>query len=251
MGTSAAVAWAFAGARRAGPGKESCQDAFACATHGDTLLAAVADGAGSARFGALGARFACESGLNQAMGLLEKFGDPTDVPDESLASLVPEIRRWLTLQASQTGAALEDLATTLLLAMSSPRGLVLLQVGDGACVVRKGDELSTVRFPDQGEYANATFFVTGSNAEAHTHVERVEGPVEAFAMFTDGLQYLVLDAKTWQPHTPFFTRVFDSLNGQNGESAEVSAWLDQMLSSDSVTSRTDDDTSLVIARRVS
>lgn len=248
MGDRPALGWSFASARRAGPGKAVCEDAVAWTQSGDCLIAAIGDGAGSARFSAIGARFVVDTAAAKARDLVERFGSALDVPDEALAGIVPDLRSWLKVQAIQTDGKLEELASTLVLALASPRGIRVVQIGDSACVARIGGELSVARWPDQGEYANATYFVTSADAEANTHVVTLTGEVEAFTLFSDGLLYMLLDPTTRTPHPPFFARVFDALKGRTGECADVSAWLVEMLGSPSVTSRTDDDTSLFVGR---
>jgi hypothetical protein len=225
-----------------------CEDAVAWDLTDDCLIAAIADGAGSARFSAMGAKFVVDTAVAKARELVQRFGSPFDVPEETLAGLVPDLRSWLKVQAIQTGGKLEELASTLVLAIASPRGIRVVQIGDSACVVRIGGELRVARWPDQGEFANATYFVTSADAEANTHVVTIEAPIEAFTLFSDGLLYMLLDPSTRAPHPPFFSRVFDALEGRVGECADVSRWLEEMLASPSVTSRTDDDTSLVVGR---
>ena len=65
-------------------------------------------------------------------------------------------------------------------------------------------------------------------------------------MFTDGLQNLVLNSEDDSPHVPFFDPVFDWMVAQSygdGAAQELSAFLE----SPKVSSRADDDLTLLLA----
>jgi hypothetical protein len=93
-------------------------------------------------------------------------------------------------------------------------------------------------------------------------VRRIHTPIESLALFTDGIQYLVLDHSTKKPHRPFFDALWRQLDlasnrvsvgapsASSLHQGTVSRWLDTMLASPMVTTKTDDDTCIVIARRL-
>ena len=125
-------------------------------------------------------------------------------------------------------------------------------IGDGGIIASRGDGYTLISPPEQGEYANETQFVTD-----HNPMERVRTMVEQdpgwdrLALFSDGLQRLVLDYTGEGlpvPHAPFFDRLFTWLDEQeNGN--DVGFGLERFLASKAVSSRTNDDVSLAAASR--
>jgi hypothetical protein len=232
------VSWAYAYALRAGDGHERCDDVCICETLGDYIIAAVSDGAGSAKHAHEGAAITCQTFLELAIPLFSGAIEPSCL----LASVQKRIPAPLH----------EAHSCTFVGAIAGPKGVLILQIGDGACIVKKSDstEFSIPIWPEETEFLNHTFFVTMPDAEAHLRVHRLEKPIEQLALFTDGLQHLVLDLKTRQPHQPFFRSVFEKLACVPEQDIKASWWLERTLASDPVTKRTDDDTSIVIARRL-
>ena len=243
------MSWTYAYAFRAGDGKGRCDDACVCETLGDTLIAAVADGAGSADKGGVGASIACQAFIEMGVQIFTGTMEPSCLL-ESIRSKIP-------------GGEFETHACTFVGAVADSKGALVLQVGDGACVHRgapahesnKSNTSEESRYdvalwPEETEFLNNTFFVTSPDAEQHLHIRRIAEPVAELALFSDGLQHLILDSKTKTPHQPFFQTIFRPLANVPEHDVKASWWLERQLSSDHVTKRTDDDTSIVIARRL-
>lgn len=120
-------------------------------------------------------------------------------------------------------------------------------VGDGVMVVRDGtDEWSWMFWPQRGEYANTTYFLT--DVIHCPQFEVFSGIVTDIAL-SDGLEPLALNYADKTVHDPFFTGMFEPLVKAEGcgEITTLSASLEQFLSSERVRSRTDDDVSLILA----
>jgi hypothetical protein len=232
------VSWAYAYALRAGNGHERCDDVCICETLGDYIIAAVSDGAGSAEHAREGAAITCQTFLELAIPLFSGAIEPS--------CLVASVQKKIP------SAQLESHSCTFVGAIAGPKGALILQIGDGACIVKQPSttEFSVPIWPEETEFLNHTFFVTMADAEDHLRVHRLEEPIEQLALFTDGLQHLVLDLKTQQPHQPFFRSVFEKLASVPEQDIKASWWLERTLASDPVTKRTDDDTSIVIAKRL-
>jgi hypothetical protein len=127
---------------------------------------------------------------------------------------------------------------------------IAIHVGDGAAVVRGTDGWISASWPNAGEFAGTTFFVTDDEG-AKVRIARLGIRVEQVAVLTDGLERLALDFAKAEPHPQFFDGMMRPLEAATGggRSASVSGGLDRFLGGESVTSRTDDDKTLVIARR--
>ena len=130
---------------------------------------------------------------------------------------------------------------------------VFFQIGDGAIVVsrRQGlGEYDWVFWPQHGEFANTTNFVTQRDAAHALEIEIRHGPIEEVALFTDGIQRLVLDLGAKTAHAPFFRPLFRWLAATKPpETGETSPALVQYLASKQVCDRTDDDKTLILATR--
>src|SRR6185437_980610 len=97
--------------------------------------------------------------------------------------------------ATASGLKVRQYACTLLVAIVSANQAVFWQVGDGAmCFRLDGEESFHYAFwPEKGDYANVTFFVTEPNAEEHLEFDITKGEIVELAVFSDGLERLALD----------------------------------------------------------
>jgi hypothetical protein len=109
-----------------------------------------------------------------------------------------------------------------------------------------------VHWPDHGEFANTTNFLTQPDALDHLRLATFVAPVTRLAMFSDGLERLVLDFQQRAAHGPFFDSIFARMRPPIGAGhlAEISDDLAILLASDKVNARTDDDKSLLCAALV-
>lgn len=247
------MSWSYAWARRSKAGVfDAGDDATGVRQDGEALIVVVADGAGSAELGGVGARIACDTFLEVAASVVRQPA-VTATAGGSEASpahqIFQSIRSRVLGEAESRSATPMTLATTMVGAVLLPDRAFFLQIGDGAAVFQTyQDEYRTAIQPEETEFVNATFFVTSADAEEHVRCEWVPRRVEQVALFTDGLQPLVLHPTDHRPHSAFFDTVFRTLRRADRDE-DSERWLLNMLASDMVTRRTDDDTSIVIARR--
>lgn len=251
-------AWVWAGARVAGTAHlkhgQPCQDSFACRVwqHRGTpaiLIAALADGAGSAERAEVGSALACSLFVDIVAEAFDE-GAREDDGAATLRYAVTETRRALELKAGHDGRGIADYASTFLAAILSPERGVIGQIGDGAVVVgSRGNGWRPVHWPDHGEYANTTCFLTQPDALDQLHLAVLDQPAQQIAMFSDGLERLVLDFRDRSAHAPFFDSIFARMCPRIGVgySADISEALATLLASDRVNARTDDDKSLLCA----
>ena len=228
-----------------------CQDRLACVvlTNG-ALVAVVSDGAGSAPRAAVGAEVAVQAVVDQFRRLAEGPGCPELL--SALEDAARHARDAVLARAEADGEEAASYAATLLALVDTPDGGAVLQIGDGVIVV--GEEAGAWRWmfwPERGEYANTTRFLTDTDAPDHVRVAELPGSPTDVAIMTDGLQSLALHYASQSVHEPFFHGMFQPLHGSSGfgEVPALSASLEQFLSSDRVRVRTDDDVSLILATR--
>jgi hypothetical protein len=209
-----------------------CQDAHAVVRTSAGLLLAVADGAGSARRAAEGAQLAVGAAVHWAQ---RGVTDPAALASRARSCL----RTWAGSQAD-----LRELATTRSIVMIGPRSVRVAQVGDGAVVIAGNEGLELLRADDGAEYLNETVFLTSAGWRRHLRRDtRLTIEVQGVAVLSDGLQLLALDLAAAAPHPGFFDPLFTYAADDESSDDELAAF----LASPRVTSRTDDDATLVIA----
>lgn len=225
-----------------------CQDHHAVAADGPNLAAIVCDGAGSAAKAAEGARTACLRFLDLVRTApTDGEADPALWAAEALA----EVQDTLARTAAAAGDPAEAYACTLLAASATANGAVFLQVGDGAIAYRAepaGPWRLATR-PRRGEFANETTFITAQHPGRHASVVRISGGVQAFALMSDGVEFLAIHQARLEPHGAFFGHVLAGMRAGEGEDEAHSRWVAGFLASDAVNQRTDDDKTLVLATR--
>ena len=251
--TSSALggAWTFVGASVTGTAHLTrgcgCQDWWGAAEFsGQDLVIAVADGAGSAAHAEPAARIAVSSAIRAVMA--QSTIVPSPGIEDMLEQAFREVREELELFAAWQSVELETYATTLSLVIAMDDCTGVAQTGDGIVVVRTGDgQLCPASIPQHGVYANETQFVTGPDGAKPGFLEIWEYGA-AIAVLTDGLLPIAVDYIDHTPHAPFFDPMLAEV-ATTTDISRTSKHLAEFLASERVSSRTDDDKTLVLAAR--
>lgn len=237
-------------------GNIECQDACGAALlpvpdAGPVLVLAVADGAGSATHARAGAELACRTLLAECTVRLADSG-ALDWTPTAAETLLQSVRTALTQRAVDAGLPVREFACTLLGAVVAADQALFLQIGDGAIVVATGEGYRPVFWPQTGEYANETRFVTDPDAADHLERLILTEPVAEIALLSDGLQLLALHYHQRQAHAPFFRPLFQHLRAhpEPGCPEALAAALERFLVSPAVNQRTHDDKTLILATRL-
>ena len=235
---------------------QPCQDAHfhveATGPDGERIMVlAVSDGAGTAALAEVGAALVCDTFGRLVAAYIGQGGRVQTIGRPLVERWIAGVIYRLELHAKETGAALEDYACTLLAAIVAEREAVFVQIGDGAIVLSAGEGWKHVFWPQHGEFANTTNFITSAHRLDSLEFETLAEPVEELALFTDGLENLVLQKAAKVVHAPFFDSMFPAVRRStaSGVDAELSRALGGYLSSALVNDRTDDDKTLVLASR--
>jgi hypothetical protein len=232
-------------------GDVPCQDAHGYQVlDGGLVLAAVADGAGSAERSHQGAQLAVQEVLAALSTALDKDA-PTDEPawGKLLLQTFGQARGALVQLSELEEASLRAFATTLSCTILAEGYLVVGQIGDGVTVARATDGLLfAASEPQRGEYANETFFLTQEDALERVQVYVHAEAVDALALMTDGLIRLAMNLSEGIPHAPFFGPLFDYA-ARVEELPRGEEQLAAFLASERVCERTDDDKTLVLVAR--
>lgn len=244
------MAWRWASASVIGTSHirsgDRLQDAFAVSQiGGDSIFAVVSDGAGSAEFGVYGAWLTCRF---LTVRFREWLRENSELPiDNDLTNWIDELRDRIAAIADQRERTPRQFASTLAAILISPDEVLTLHVGDSAVVGRRGGEWDVLCWPENGEYASSTYFVT-DDPEPRLNIARQPRKHDAFALFSDGIGDLALSYMEQAAHPQFFEpmmRPVDAALGQ-GRLVELSAMLATYLAGPSVCERTDDDKTLIL-----
>lgn len=244
------MAWRWASASVIGTSHiqngDRLQDAHTVAEIGNgCIVAVVSDGAGSAKFGAYGAWLTCRF---LSVRFREWVRTNPDLPsDEDLADWIDELRDRISAIATQRQSTPRQFAATLAAIVVTPDEAVTLHIGDSAVVGRKGTEWAALCWPENGEYASSTYFVT-DDPEPRLNITRHPPEHDAFALFSDGVGDLALSHLDQSAHPRFFDPMFRPVDAASGEGRliELSAKLVTYLAGPSVCERTDDDKTLIL-----
>lgn len=209
------------------------------------VFAVVSDGAGSAKYGRYGAWLTCRF-------LSVRFREwvrtnPSLPPDEELKDWIDELRDRISTIASRWESTPRQFAATLAAIVVAPDETVTLHIGDSAIVGRKNTEWDVLCWPENGEYASTTYFVT-DDPEPRLNITRQPNDHDAFALFSDGVGDLALSHVEQTAHPGFFNPMFRPVDAVSGEGriADLSAKLATYLAGPSVCERTDDDKTLIL-----
>lgn len=163
-----------------------CQDRVCTLTQNGVTAAALADGAGSQPLSQEGAEAAVERACQI---LCRDFGQLMEAatPMELRRSVLVPVREAILRRAEALGAEVSALACTLLAVAVRGDEYLLLHTGDGVIAYQKAGRVLLASTPQNGEFANATTFVTSPQALRNTKVlrGRQEG-LEGFLLMSDG-----------------------------------------------------------------
>ena len=237
---------------------QPCQDShfhidLADSTGRPVTMLVASDGAGSASLADVGSKLACQTFAKLVATYLESGGAVEKIRRPLVARWIAGVVYRLAMRAKADGFECQDYACTLLAAIVGAEATAFIQVGDGAMVVSReaADVWNYVFWPQHGEFANTTNFITSDNVFEALDFELSAEPVEEIAIFTDGLENLVLNQADRAVHAPFFDSIFQSVRRSTaaGHDAALSRDLEKYLATARIAERTSDDKTLILASR--
>jgi hypothetical protein len=236
-----------------------CQDAHAFRIRDDgQMIAAVADGAGSARLSHIGAQAFVDTVVSRIHHQLslEKF-DPQRIASWIVTSVNETrdqlIRHGDELQGDRRlrSPKLSDFAATLIVVVANLDGGAFFHVGDGAgtAFTLVNNAEVTVSKPHNGEYANETYFLTMDDWESYLRITPIiEKNADTILLMSDGVTPMAMSKGCATPEfEKFVNPVVKFLNANDKETGE--AGVASTLSADGVRKITGDDKTLLWAIR--
>ncbi len=227
-----------------------CQDAHCyLPLPNGVLVAAVADGAGTAKRAEDGARIAAKTAVTWLAEQKDRL-PPAEYDFKWQILLRGAFNAALVAvenEAARVDGQTRDFASTLILMLASDKYVVGAQIGDGAIVVAENPtKMFALTTPQRGEYLNETVFLHSEGAIKKAQIRVWSGKPECVAMFTDGLQMLALTLPAGNPHAPFFSPLWKFAKAKT-EDAEGKAELTTFLQSTKISARASDDLTLLLA----
>ena len=216
---------------------------------GHAICTIVSDGAGSASHGGQGASLVCRCLTTSVRTWFDRY---CVLPgDEQVKGWIDEVRDRLDTVAMKRSLTRRQFAATLAMLVLKDDQLLSIQIGDSAVVARRANTWEAICWPENGEFASTTFFVT-DDPEVRLRTVRVPLEYDAFALFSDGIENLALDHIARQPHAPFFEPMMKPVDQspETGKLPTLSSALGRYLDSRAVCELTDDDKTLILLSSV-
>jgi hypothetical protein len=252
--------WSWIGASATGTSHlasgKGCEDSAACIELCDAdtsvLIAVVSDGAGSARFAKLGSSIVVRCFIKAAIRYFREGGSVGRLEPQVISPWIDEIRDRIFSQSRIHSTVPREFASTLVAAIVNGQHAAVCHIGDGSCAFRSDEQSAwqVPSWPEHGEYASSTYFVTDDPAP-RMRLTVVNGRFDQVVAFSDGMERLALDFSNHVASDRFFTPLANKVaDDVPGRQRLLSASLRTFLDSTPVTSRTDDDKTLIVARRL-
>lgn len=223
-----------------------CEDAWACEKASGFLVIAVADGLSSADNGGKGAAVAVHTSVTAVAGILETR-DPDDTPDIGaiIRAGFAAARFAIQEDADKAGEEVSSYATTLLVTVVRDRIAWCGHIGDGACVVLSGEEVSVLSAPGLAVYANETAVLTAPRWEQDLRMN--SGSADVVLLSTDGCQGALIRRENGKqiPYAPFILPLVKALSRYYTEGRDCNAEIADLLSSERMRALSSDDMTLV------
>ena len=233
-----------------------CQDAHAFKIKDQSrIIAAVADGAGSARLSHIGAQAFADAVVGHIFNLPPSNTFDRELIASEIVSSVNEIREQLIRHGDDLlddGAPyIGDFAATLVVVVADPDGGAFFHVGDGAGAAfthGREDQEATVSKPQNGEYANETYFVTMDGWEKYLRVTPFIDNHDTILLMSDGVTPMAMSQGCSSPAFKLFVNPVVKFLRDNDD-AKGETGLINTLSGENVRKITGDDKTLLWAIR--
>lgn len=230
-----------------------CQDAGHYVLVGDALVGIVCDGAGSASHGRDGALFMARTTaqlLEQALHQACPAAPAPDALGTLLRDTLHEARTRLAALADAAQRELRDYACTMVGCLVTPAAGCFFHIGDGFGVYRRDGGAGALSPPENGEYADQTYFVTEAGWAEHLRLTPLPAPAagDLIGLMTDGTAPFAINRRRDGFFAPFIDPVAAYLckAGQaDGERALLG-----LLADEKTCAITSDDKTLLLALAV-
>lgn len=233
-----------------------CQDAHAVSVLDNGWFVGItSDGAGSAAHAAEGSRILCQGLLTYLAVYIDELHELARrvcLEESEIRKVIVEAVELVRekLLAETMDGSLSDFHATLVGVIAGPSGGLFFHVGDGVGCATNATEHSSfvISLPENGEYANETFFFTQHDWQSHLRLTPFGPDYNLIVLMSDGVSPFAMGPGGQEPHLPFLTPLstyFSANDSLAGHKALVST-----LESEKIRPITGDDKTLLWAMRV-
>jgi len=204
----------------------------------------LADGAGSCQYSDIGAEIITKKilyFLKSKFSYIMRYKNP-------IPYIIKYIEKELTTVAIDKKINIKDLSSTLLFVVIKNNQFIIGHIGDGIIgTLNKENKIQIISYPENGEYANSTFFTTSIKYKQRLRI--IKGNIkntEGFILMSDGSEESLFDKKN---------KLLSDINIQiinwlkNNSEKKVEDALYNNLKN-AISKNTNDDCSIGIMRRV-
>lgn len=230
------------------------QDASHGAVTDGLLVAVVCDGAGSVAEGRTGAEFLSRALVDALVGAVRADPGMLDVQADAGARLEAAIEHAVTAARSRLAEladaralTLENFSCTLVGCVASTGGGRFFHIGDGYAIYQGAAGDSVLSRPENGEYADETFFVTDEDWKDHLRFTPVPRPECGcvIGLMSDGTAPFAVNRERSAFFRPFIDPIGAFLRG--AALSDGDAALRNLLESRRASEISHDDKTLVLA----
>ena len=152
-----------------------CQDAVATIRNHNAVCVALADGAGSKKHSEIGAKIATKQAAKAVLDNFDEIfllaNEDATLDSSNAANIVLDpILVALRRRSKSKRESLDSFASTLLFVAHKDGRYVAGHLGDGVIGIKHGAEIKTLSKPENGEFANSTYFVTDESAKKNFRI---------------------------------------------------------------------------------
>jgi len=215
-----------------------CEDAWGVYQDELEWILVLADGAGSAPLASAGAALAVSFSI-------EWFkSSPKFRTGNNLSLLFEYVHEQMMEYSRDQNIDIRELSCTLQIATQTGDKYTLAKVGDGNMIVIAQDKVETP-FPDPiNGFVNHTHFITQADWRTHFQTASYEF-LDCIFLQTDGVDPISILPESGNPYSPFYLALHLMLSKKSHEASE--AVLCDLLNSQSIKKRSNDDKSLIVA----
>ncbi len=172
--------------------KKPCQDHIIYRTGKNTLFAALADGAGSRKYGGESAKAAVE--------VTENYFKRKRKIYENHEKVASEISGLFETRLEKDGIEKKDAGTTLLFVAIRGNKYIAGHIGDGVIIMKDTGGIRVLSEPENGQFQNETFFLPQETQTDHFRIYTGNADKNyGFILASDGISGTLYDAKEKKP----------------------------------------------------
>lgn len=240
--------WSLVGAEIQGRSHQKrdipCQDKTYCLQRNRVKVIALADGAGSARMSQYGA-----DGVTQRVSnfFANNFDDLLHSGLEQIRDSVAfQIEDMLSCLSQELQCEKKDLSSTFLMVAIKKTNFIAIHIGDGVIGAYHRSQLEVISAPQNGEYANLTWFTTSNDLSSVIRVYIGDASqYSGFILMSDGVE-----ASLYDPRSNTLAEAVINIFYMNAriDSMRMKSMLKESLET-VIASRTNDDCSIAVMSR--